>query len=502
MTFKRMGWKVAVPTLSLCFLAIWPSEAQAEDILPTTLVYQGRLTDGSGTPLGQEVSVVHQVRFRFFETAEPGLADDPICTWTQFQVNVSDGLFRVEIGNPDQGNGSCTNMQQELAQRGSLWMEMGIWDGQTQEYDILKPLSRIGAAARAHHAQYCEQAAHAAECGGLTAEIGCGPGQLLKMKEAGDGWGCAPDLGLLGGMTCANDQLLRFDGFAWECGDDQVLDEEVVDEMVEDNGYAKTAELATVALSGQFVDLEGVPEPDYSNAIPPGAILMFNKSCPQGWVRIAALDDRFPMGASEYGEMGGSDSHVHGEGSLSTPAHAHSFSDTVSSMTTSDGNHSHTVDSHSHAVSGHAHSLNGHPHSLSTHTHGDGSLFAEIGTVGNMYLAFDSVSNMFTADKRAGTTWQEVTGEGCYGVDVAGTTGAGGGGNTAGPSSDQTGQSGAGSTGSSAPGTTSIGAHSHSLSDFTASGTTSSGGGGGVSGNTGSTNHLPPYLKVVFCLKQ
>jgi hypothetical protein len=40
-------------------------------------------------------------------------------------------------------------------------------------------------------------------------------------------------------------------------------------------------------------------------------IAMFNGSCPSGWSRVTALDNRFPMGSSSYGSTGGNSTHSH-----------------------------------------------------------------------------------------------------------------------------------------------------------------------------------------------
>jgi hypothetical protein len=45
--------------------------------------------------------------------------------------------------------------------------------------------------------------------------------------------------------------------------------------------------------------------------VPAGAVIMFATSCPQGWTRFSALDNLFPMGASTYGNQGGSATHSH-----------------------------------------------------------------------------------------------------------------------------------------------------------------------------------------------
>ncbi len=58
--------------------------------------------------------------------------------------------------------------------------------------------------------------------------------------------------------------------------------------------------------------------------IPSGMIAMFDTSCPSGWTRFAALDNRFPIGASSYGETGGSTSHSHSYGgTTASVGHTH-----------------------------------------------------------------------------------------------------------------------------------------------------------------------------------
>jgi hypothetical protein len=44
---------------------------------------------------------------------------------------------------------------------------------------------------------------------------------------------------------------------------------------------------------------------------PAGIILVFQASCPSGWTRFTALDDKFVRGASGYGATGGG-THSHG----------------------------------------------------------------------------------------------------------------------------------------------------------------------------------------------
>ena len=86
----------------------------------------------------------------------------------------------------------------------------------------------------------------------------------------------------------------------------------------------------------------------YSSAIGRGVMLptgdkliaVFNTTCPTGWTRVAAWDDKFIRGAATYGGTGGT-----------SGTHAHSYSGVIahshgSSMTTpTDGAHAHTYTS-------------------------------------------------------------------------------------------------------------------------------------------------------------
>lgn len=80
------------------------------------------------------------------------------------------------------------------------------------------------------------------------------------------------------------------------------------------------------------------PLPDTS--IPSGLIAMFSTNCPVGWTRVAGLDNRFPLGSTSFGTIGGSIQHLHGIGDRNTNAtgnHTHSFSATGSGSGTGNG---------------------------------------------------------------------------------------------------------------------------------------------------------------------
>jgi hypothetical protein len=69
------------------------------------------------------------------------------------------------------------------------------------------------------------------------------------------------DADTLGALTCVDGQLAKRQGNAWVCGNDidTKLTEAEVDAFVANNGFAASSSLATVATSGRFSDLSGVP---------------------------------------------------------------------------------------------------------------------------------------------------------------------------------------------------------------------------------------------------
>jgi hypothetical protein len=79
--------------------------------------------------------------------------------------------------------------------------------------------------------------------------------------------------------------------------------------------WANVSPYIVVSVGGQTLS---PPEPVTSTAYAlecgsiKGMIAMFADSCPAGWTRFAALDNRFPMGGMSYGTVGGSATHNHG----------------------------------------------------------------------------------------------------------------------------------------------------------------------------------------------
>ncbi len=74
-----------------------------------------------------------------------------------------------------------------------------------------------------------------------------------------------------------------------------------------------------------------------SQFIPSGMIAMFARSCPAGWTRFAEMDNRFPIGASDYTGVFGGSSTLSGQTEVAG-VHKHNM-----------GNHTHTI-SHKHVT--------------------------------------------------------------------------------------------------------------------------------------------------------
>jgi len=61
--------------------------------------------------------------------------------------------------------------------------------------------------------------------------------------------------------------------------------------------------------------------------VPDNAIILWdmNNTCPAGFVRVAAFDGRFLVGGDTPNTTGGSNTHTHGAGSFTGPAHRHNL---------------------------------------------------------------------------------------------------------------------------------------------------------------------------------
>lgn len=67
---------------------------------------------------------------------------------------------------------------------------------------------------------------------------------------------------------------------------------------------------------------------------------MFTTTCPSGWTRYTAMDDRFPMSGATAGAVGGNNTHTHAYSDM--PSHTHTIAQ--STITSEDkGSHTHTI---------------------------------------------------------------------------------------------------------------------------------------------------------------
>jgi hypothetical protein len=200
-----------------------------------------------------------------------------------------------------------------------------------------------------------------------------------------------------------------------------------------------------------------------SSGVPSGMVAMFMTACPPGWHLVTETIGRFPRGNYGGGGMGGSDSHAH-----ATEAHGHS------------------VDDHTHHLANHVHALPDHVHGNGEHSHG-----FDYGGVTDPAGGFSVLSDQSNiggemADRGgdnvpvAHINHAHVVnvGDHQHGFAGSGTTHGAGAQDTVGVSGGpgQTGGAG-GQTGGAAPGTSA------------------------AAPNTDVRSHLPPYLDVVFCMK-
>ena len=179
------------------------------------------------------------VNLQFFLFTSPG-APDPVWSEVHWAVPLDNGRFSAVLGSDVPLDDPAV-----FEAYPDLWVSLSIDGGEEMPR---RELTAVGYAMQARHAETCETVA------GAVGDIACdgcvGSGDLAEGSV---------QLSHLSGAGCAAGQVLRYDG-GWECSTDLVLTEPQVDEYAENNGYAKTGELATVALSGDFGDLTGVPD--------------------------------------------------------------------------------------------------------------------------------------------------------------------------------------------------------------------------------------------------
>lgn len=236
-----------------------------------------------------------------------------------------------------------------------------------------------------------------------------------------------------------------------------------------------------------------------NGAVPSGMIAIFNTSCPTDWTRVTAFDGKFIRGNDTYGATGGADTHTHDAGTLAGPSHSHTFGSVIShthsvdppskASGTQSADHTHTGPSHQHSGPSHTHSVSGTAASGGGHQHSYTAV--TLSTYGDYAGSSHDTGEYISNSGAAGT----YGGDGAHGHSVSGTAAA-----------DGTGNTGAEGTGATS-GTSADHTHSTDIDSFTsgsagsASAATNTSGTDSVTGSTASGSTLPPYIDVVFCMK-
>jgi len=199
---------ILVSSLALALIIAWTTDLRAA-WGPDEIHVQGMLTNLADEPVEGPVDLAI--------TLYDGPGEDAAVLFmeTHAGVELTAGRFDVLLGAVE-----------DLGTPAVFETNDGVWVGIMVDGGLelpRAPLASVGYAMQARHAVLADSLA-----------VGdCQPGELLSVDEAGTSWACTADL---------------------------MLTEAEVEAIIADDGYAKVADLATVALSGQYDDLLGLPE--------------------------------------------------------------------------------------------------------------------------------------------------------------------------------------------------------------------------------------------------
>jgi hypothetical protein len=241
---KNRKWLRASASAMFAALAL-STPVVAHAVTPSTFPVSGILTDIGGEPIDGVVSV----RFNLYSEVRNGGKD---AFWTESQlVEVRQGAFTVYLGDVEPIDAA------EFRARGAI--SLGVKVGSDEE---MAPV-RLGLVAFAAHSATADDAK---TLGGEPASryrYDAGFGLSLAGNEfsldtaALAAWVAARDADTLGGLSCEEGSTAVMGLSGWTCA--PATDEAKVDGWVDDNGYARSEELAAVASSGRFADLLDVP---------------------------------------------------------------------------------------------------------------------------------------------------------------------------------------------------------------------------------------------------
>jgi hypothetical protein len=299
-----------------------PRLASLGDVpVPHLINYQGRLTDRQGRPQDGD----YFMRFCIYDVASGGTAlwCDPPTPGTWRLVEVKQGVFSVLLGDEGETNPIPPAVFDETSS--DRWLGVKIFPD-TEEMDPRRRIASVGYAYRAEDANRAQDADNADTVDGIHASSTATANTLLALDSSGKftntvlytGHGKGLDADLLDGQHGSyyldwNNLTNMPAGFA--DGVDNVITYTAGTGLsLSDTEFSITTtyRLPQSCSNGQIAKWNGTAWVcDGDVGIPSGMIGMFDTDCPSGWTRVAALDNKFPMGGATYGTTGGSSTHTH-----------------------------------------------------------------------------------------------------------------------------------------------------------------------------------------------
>ncbi len=257
--------------LGVCFslLTLGMTLAVSAWAIPTTMRFQGRLTDSQGRP----ITGTPQVRFEIFNAASGGTS-----VWgpsPYLSVNSNDaGLFSVDI---DVGPSGGT----VFSSAGDLYLQVTVKAGTGGQDQVLSPRQHLSNVPYAFFSQVASSATTAGTANSVsdnsisTAKI---QDNAVTSSKIADGTIAGPDL--------ASNAVS-----STKIADGSVQGADIADQTIANNnltdGTITLAKLNPASFDGLLV--------------PPGAVFMFLGACPSGYIEETGFRNRFIIGADTAG---------------------------------------------------------------------------------------------------------------------------------------------------------------------------------------------------------
>ena len=228
---STQAFKAALLVLTLGLTTV-PSMALA-DWGPSQIAVQGELSNLVGEPVEGPANL----QFFIYPSV---VAEDPLWTEVHWAVPLDEGRFSVVLGKQEP-----LDSPPLFEQHSDLWVTLAVDGGEEMPR---RPLLSVGYSMQARHAETC------AKFEGAALDLACNG--CVGAQDLASG---AVQFSHLDGDACQAGQVLRFSANGWQCGADTVLTAEQVGDIVEEAGFARSGDLATLAFTGHYDDLAGVP---------------------------------------------------------------------------------------------------------------------------------------------------------------------------------------------------------------------------------------------------